>query len=411
VELRQGTSGRRTRLPVVVYVVAAGIFLMGTTEFMIAGLLPEAATDLGVSVAQVGGLVTAFALGMIVGPPVMAVATLRLPARATLVGALSVFAVGHAAVAVSGSFTLIVAARVLTALATGAFWATGAVVASSAAGPGASARALAVMSGGLSLAVVAGVPLGTFAGQLVGWRGPFWILAALSLVAIVAVLRHAPAAGGSSGSVSLRGELAALRSWRLWVVLAVMVLAQSGFLGAYSYITPLLTERAGVSVAFVPLVLVGFGLGALIGTALGGRLGDRHPLATIGGAVVLTASALALLASLSTQTSTVLALVVLLGATGLGANPVLIAQALRHAGHGSTLASSLATSAFNVGTAAGAALAGVTLTSSWGLTGPPALGVVLTTAALVPLALIALCARTTRPLPGDERSPLSTTSA
>lgn len=411
-ELRQSTTGGRTRLPVVVHVVAAGIFLMGTTEFMIAGLLPEAATDLGISVAQAGGLVTAFALGMIVGPPIMALATLRLPSRATLVGALALFAAGHVVVAVSGSFALIVGARVLTALATGAFWSTGAVVASAAAGPGASARALGVMSGGLSLAVVAGVPLGTFAGQLVGWRGPFWMLAALALVTIVPVARHVPAAAGrSSGPVSVRGELAALRSWRLWVVLAVMVLAQSGFLGAYSYITPLLTDRAGVPVALVPLVLVGFGLGALVGTALGGRLGDRHPLATIGGAVTLTTLALALLAGLSTQTSTVLALVVLLGATGLGANPVLIAQALRHAGHGSTLASSLVTSAFNVGTAVGAALAGATLTTSWGLTGPPALGVVLTSAGLVPLTSIALGTRTTRPRPDEERSPLSATSA
>ncbi|MFP5020795.1 MFS transporter [Pseudonocardia phyllosphaerae] len=386
--------GRRPRLPPAVHVIAAGIFLMGTTEFMIAGLLPEAAAGLGVSVAQAGLLVTAFAAGMIVGPPVMALLTLRLPARATLVAALAVFAAGHVVAALGESFSLVVASRVVTALATGAFWAVGAVVATRVAGPAASARALAVMSAGLSLAVVAGVPLGTFAGQLTGWRGPFWILAALALVVIVAVLRVLPATPPTTSTTarpepSVRSELGALRPWRVWAVLATMVLAQAGFLGAYSYITPLLTDAAGVPAALVPLVLVGFGLGALLGTALGGRFGDRRPLGVIAVAVTVTAVVLAVLAAAATVTPLVVALVVLVGASGLGANPVLIAQALRHAGHGSTLASSMATSAFNLGTAVGAGVAGSTLDSSWGVSGPSALGAVVTASALVPVVVLA----------------------
>jgi DHA1 family inner membrane transport protein len=401
--MRGAGSGPATRLPAVVYVIAAGIFLMGTTEFMIAGLLPLAAADLGVSLAQAGLLVTAFAVGMIVGPPVMALATLRLPPRATLVLALAVFATGHVLAALSDSFTLVIVSRVVTALATGTFWAIGAVVASTAAGPRASARALAVMSSGMSLAVVAGVPLGTFVGQLTGWRGPFWLLAGLSLPAILAVLRFAPTAVGQDrAEVSVRGALAAVRPWRVWIVLGTMVLAQAGFLGAYSYITPLLTDRAGIPSGFVPLVLVGFGIGALIGTALGGRLGDSRPLSTVAVAVTLTAVALVVLAATSTQSTLVVGLVVLLGATGLGANPVLIAQTLRHAGHGSALASSLAVSAFNLGTATGAALAGATLSSSWGLIGPAALGSVVTGSALLPISLLALS--TTRRHCGDELS-------
>jgi DHA1 family inner membrane transport protein len=283
----------------------------------------------------------------------------------------------------------------VTALATGTFWAIGAVMVSAAAGPMASARALAVMAGGLSLAVVAGVPLGTFVGQLTGWRGPFWLLAALSLPAILALLRFAPTAlGHDQTEVSVRGELAAVRPWRVWVVPGTMVLAQAGFLGAYSYISPLLTDRAGVPAVLVPLVLVGFGIGALIGTTIGGRLGDRHPVSTVAGAVALTAVALVVLAATSTHATFVVGLVVLLGATGLGANPVLIAQTLRHAGRGSALASSLAVSAFNLGTAAGTALAGATLTS-WALTGP-----VVTGSALLPIALLALS--TTRRHRSDE---------
>jgi DHA1 family inner membrane transport protein len=135
--------------------------------------------------------------------------------------------------------------------------------------------------------------------------------------------------------------------------------------------------------------LVGFGLGALIGTAVAGRVGDRRPLSTIAAAVTLTALGLVVLAASSTHAGVVVGLVVLLGAAGLGANPVLIAQTLRHAGHGSTLASSLATSAFNLGTAAGTSIAGATLASSWGLVGPAALGCVLTASALLPIALLA----------------------
>ncbi|MEV0057482.1 MFS transporter [Saccharopolyspora shandongensis] len=387
--LRGATSSTRT--PGLVYVIAAGIFLMGTTEFMIAGLLPEAAADLGVDVAQAGLLVSAFAVGMIVGPPVMALATLRLPQRATLVLSLAVFAVGHVVAALSGSFAVVTVSRVVTALATGTFWAVGAVVATTAAGPGKSARALSVMSGGLSLAVVAGVPLGTFVGQYTGWRGPFWMLAGLALLAIVAVLRFMPAATGTQrAEVTMRGELATLRPWRLWVVLGAIGLAQAGFLGAYSYISPLLTDGAGIPVEFVPLVLVGFGIGALVGTAVGGRLGDRRPLATVTGAFALTALLLVLIVFSSARSTVVVALVVLLGASGLGANPVLIAQTLRHAGNGSTLASSLATAAFNLGTAVGAAVAGATLSTSWGLVGPAALGAVVTGAALLPIGLLAV---------------------
>ncbi|MGA5461953.1 MFS transporter [Mycobacterium sp. NPDC050041] len=387
-------SDGSTRLPLLVYVLAAGIFLMGTTEFMLAGVLPEVAADLGISVAKAGLLITAFAVGMIVGPPVMALATLRMPARATLVGALIVFAVGHAVAAVSESFAVLTVARVITALATGTFWAVGAVVATAAAGPTAGARALAVMSGGLSLAVVAGVPLGTFAGLLTGWRGPFWLLAGLSVVVAVAVQRLAPATNGDrSAELSVRSEVEAIRPWRVWASLAAIVLAQAGFLGTYSFISPLLTGRSGVPEALVPVVLAGLGIGALVGTAVGGRFGDRHPLAVIALATASSAAAMLTLAAAAGHTTIAVILVVLLGAFGLGANPVLIAQVLRHAGGGSTLASSLATAAFNMGTAGGSALAGAMLSTPLGLTGPAVLGALITGSALMPLTILAVAHR------------------
>jgi predicted MFS family arabinose efflux permease len=176
-------------------------------------------------------------------------------------------------------------------------------------------------------------------------------------------------------------------------VLAAIVLAQAGFLGTYSFISPLLTGRSGVPEALVPVVLAGLGIGALVGTAAGGRFGDRHPMAVIALATTSSASAMLALAATAGHTTIAVSLVVLLGACGLGANPVLIAQVLRHAGGGSTLASSMATAAFNMGTAGGSALAGAMLSTPLELTGPAVLGALITGSALIPLTILAAANR------------------
>src|SRR5918997_6227282 len=173
----------RTRLPLVIYTLTAGTFLMGTTEFVVAGLLREMAVDFEVSVAQAGLAITVFAVGMIIGTPSMALLTLRLPRRLTLTLALLLFTVGHVIVAITDSFGLMLAARCLTAFATGAFWAVAAVVAARIVGPAASSRALGIVLGGGMLANVLGVPIGAFGGLLAGWRGPFWALALLAALA------------------------------------------------------------------------------------------------------------------------------------------------------------------------------------------------------------------------------------
>lgn len=269
-DLRGGGHGHPpTRLPVVVHVLALGTFLMGTTEFVVAGLLPEIASDSQVTVARAGLLITVFAVGMIVGAPLMAMLTLRLPRRLTLVLALGIFAAGHVVVALSSSFALLLAARFLTALATGAFWAVANVVAARAAGPTASSRALGVVGAGAMLANVVGVPLGAFAGQLMGWRGPFWALAALGAAAMVLIARHVPHDGSGPTVVSVRSELSAVRTGRLWLVLAACATTTGGVLSTYTYISPLLTDRAGLASGLVPLVLVGFGAGALAGFLIG----------------------------------------------------------------------------------------------------------------------------------------------
>src|SRR3954468_3479867 len=218
------------RLPFIVPLLALGTFLMCTTEYIVAGLLEQMAGDFGVRPSQVGLLITAFAIGMIVGAPVMAVATLRLPKRATLVLALATFAAGHVVAALSGSFALLLTARVLTAVVTGAFWAVASVVATRAAGPGAGSCALGVMGSGVALATVLGVPLGSLAGDHLGWRGAFWAIAALAVVAAAVIGRFTPD-DGSGAAVSVRSELRALRSVRLWLVLGATVLVMGGCMG------------------------------------------------------------------------------------------------------------------------------------------------------------------------------------
>ncbi|TXL85568.1 MFS transporter [Streptomyces sp. IB2014 016-6] len=387
--MSSATGSARSKLPFVVWVLAAGTFLMGTTEFVIAGLLPEMAADLNVSVSHAGLLITAFAVGMIVGGPTMAMATLRLPQRHTLIGALAVFALGHAVAALSTSFTVVLTARVVTALATGAFWAVGFVIATTAAGPARATRAVGVMMGGLTLANVVGVPIGSFVGHYTGWRGPFWALAVLAALAAGFVGRFIPRTEQRT-EVSVRAEVRTLKQGRLWLALGAAVLIMGGVLATYTYITPLLTDRAGIPAGVVPLVLIVFGIGALGGTAIGGRLGDRRPMTTT--ITAAAATALLLLALIPASDSPVAAVVLVFGMAmaGFTVNPVLTSLAVRFAGDAPTLTSALTTSGYNTGIAAGSLAAGRALDSSLGLTGPALVGAVFATLTLLPLIALAL---------------------
>ncbi|MGY1650235.1 MFS transporter [Geodermatophilus sp. SYSU D01119] len=381
------------RLPLVVYVLAAGTFLMLTTEFVVAGLLPEIADDLSVGVAEAGLLITVFAAGMIVGAPAMALLTRRMPRRTTLLLALAVFAAGHVVVALGTSLPLLLAARFVTAWATGAFWSVASVVATRAAGPGARSRALGLVGAGGMLANVVGVPLGAFAGQLSGWRGPFWTLAALALAALPLVARQVPGDPPGERAGSLRSELAALRSSRLWLVLAACATTTGGVLSAYSYVSPLLTDRAGLAVGLVPLVLVGFGVGSLVGTVVGGRLGDAAPHAVTVAVPAATTAVLLAICLVSAHPVPTVVLVCLLGLLGLSANPVLSALAVRLGGAAPTLAVALSVAAYNLGTAAGTGIAGATLDSGLGAVGPGVVGTVVVALTLVPATALAVAAR------------------
>jgi predicted MFS family arabinose efflux permease len=389
------TATAVVKLPFVVMLLAVGTFLTATTEFVIAGLLPELAADLDVSVARAGLLITAFAVGMIVGAPVVAIATARVPQRSTLVAALLVFSAGHVIAALSSAFAIVLVARVITALATGTFLAVAAVVAVSAAGSARGARAMGTLMSGVALATVVGVPLGSWVGQLIGWRGVFWALAVVSACAALVIGRLAPH-GARDAAPSLREQAGVLSQGRLWLVLAATALVTGGFMSAFSFVAPLLTERTGLSEGAVPFVLVGFGVGSLIGTNIAGRFGDRGPLRTFTAIAVSSTAVLLLLIPLSTMAVPTIVLIVLLGATGMAVLAIASPLAVRFGHRSASLAAALAVSAFNVGIAVGSALAGVALESSLGTTGPEVVGAVMVLLGLVPLAVLGALRATTQ---------------
>ena len=387
----------RRRLPLVVYVLAVGTFLMLTTEFVVAGILPDIADDLGVSLARVGSFITVFAVGMIVGAPVMTMATARLSARFTLVLALSIFVVGHLWVALASDVEQIVIARLLTGLATGAFWAVAAVVASRAAGPAMGSRAVAVVAAGGSLATVLGVPIGAYIAQLVGWRGTFWALAVGAVLVTVLVLRCVPRdERDTAAGASLLADLAGLLSVRLWLVLLACVTTSGGVLALYSFIAPVLIDRSGVAASVVPLVLTAFGVGSFLGTLVAGRLGDSSPHAVTIITPAVSTALMAVILLFSSQAWAMISAITLLGVFGLSANGVLIHLAVRFSGTAASLGSALSVAAFNLGTAVITPIAGSTLESPLGLDGPATVGTTVLALTLIPTTALALLARRAR---------------
>ncbi|GAA4217130.1 Cmx/CmrA family chloramphenicol efflux MFS transporter [Actinocatenispora rupis] len=355
-------------MPLAVYILALSVFSLGTSEFVISGLLPEIAGDLSVSIPTAGLLISGFAIGMLVGAPILAAATLKLPRKVTLAGALGVFIVGNALAALAPTYSLLFGARVVTALATAAFWAVGAATAVKLAPAGAHTRALAVMVGGLTVSNIIGVPLGTFIGQHLGWRAAFLVVAGMAAIGLLGVLLVVPGrrnalAGGpvESERPDLRAELSAFRRGRLWLALATTALVQTGFIAVFSYLTPLLTRTSGLPASLIPGVLLLFGLGNLVGITLAGRYADRHQLGTLYVAVTATILVLGGLAVFAGSAVAAVILAFLMGVAGMACAPSMNGRVFSLAGAAPTLASSVNVSAFNTGNTLGPWLGGLVI--------------------------------------------------
>ena len=380
------TARPTARLPLVIYVLAAGVFLMSTTELVMAGMLPGIAESFGIGVGEASLGITVFAIGMIVGSPLMAILTLRLPRRLALALALLLFSFGHVLAATAPAFGVLLAARFVTAFATGAFWAVTAIVVVKAAGR-AAPRALGIVLGGGMLANVVGVPLGAFAAQAIGWRVPFWVLAVVALAGAVVMYRRVPVDPPAAHVPSVRAEFRSLKDVRVWLVYASAAIVCGSCLAAYSFISPLLTESTGLPASAVPLVLMVYGVGALVGANLGGHLGAHRPYAVMFVAAIMMFLVLVALALFSHTAAVAVPLLGLLGLFGTATNPLLIGKAVHYANH-ATLAAALSTSSFNVGIAVGTSLAGFALGTGLGTTGPVVVGAAIAALYVVPLTIL-----------------------
>jgi DHA1 family chloramphenicol resistance protein-like MFS transporter len=345
------------------------VFAQATSEFMLSGLVPDIARDMNVSLLAAGLLTSAFAVGMIVGAPLVALVGARLPRRGTLLAFLAVFLLVHVIGAVTTSYAVLVTTRVVAALANAGFLALALATATALVPPDAKGRATAVLLGGTTIACVAGVPAGALLGQAWGWRAAFWAVAAVSVPALVALVRSVPAGAGPAPA-GLRGEVSAIVGWRVGATLLLGALVNGATFCAFTYLAPVVTGVAGLAEGWVPAVLALFGLGSFAGVTLGGRAADTRPrtVLLIGVPVLLLGWVVLALAAASPLALVVLVLVQ--GTMSFGVGSLLIAQVLYRAPAAPTLAGACATAAFNVGAAVGPWLGGTGIDAGLGARSP-----------------------------------------
>ncbi|RNG38851.1 Cmx/CmrA family chloramphenicol efflux MFS transporter [Streptomyces botrytidirepellens] len=356
-------------MPFAIYVLGLAVFAQGTSEFMLSGLGPDIASDLNVSIPAAGALTSAFAVGMIVGAPLMALLSMRWPQRRALLVFLTAFMAVHVVGAVTTSFAVLLATRVLGALANAGFLAVGLAAATGMVEPGSKGRATSALLGGVTLACVAGVPAGALLGQVWGWRSAFWAVALVSVPALFAIVRSVPRTEAVEVP-SARGELRALRSPRLLVTLALGMLVNAATFCTFTYLTPLVTNVSGFGESWVPAVLALFGLGSFAGVTVAGRWSDARPMLVLvpGGAALLVGWLL--LSVGADRPGVAVVLVLVQGMLSFGVGSTLITRALYAAAEAPALGGAFATAALNVGAAVGPALGGLTLGAGLGYRSP-----------------------------------------
>ncbi|WP_020015188.1 Cmx/CmrA family chloramphenicol efflux MFS transporter [Promicromonospora sukumoe] len=379
-------------MPVLLYVLAVAVFAQGTSEFVLAGLVPGISADLGIPVAQAGYLTSGFAVGMVVGAPLTAAVGRRLPPRWTLSACLAVFVLAHVTGALTDSFGVLLGTRFVAALANAGFLAVALSTAARVVPAGRRARALSVLLGGTTLALIAGVPAGALLGELWGWRSALWAIAGLSAAALVAVVRLTPPQTGTDQPstdhleparprLDLRTELRTLRSPDLLRHLTLGVLVNGATFCAFTYLAVIVTDGPGLDPSLVPVVLALFGLGAFAGVSAAGRLADTR------GRLVLDVAGPALLAGwiawavLADSPTAVWVLAPVQGALSFAVGGTLIARSMAAAQGAPTMGGAFSTVALNLGALLGPVLGGALL-GAFGTAGPLFVSAALVAAAV-----------------------------
>ena len=388
VGLRLGTA----RTVAAVGALAVGGFAIGTTEFVTMGLLPDIADGVRVSIPAAGHAISAYALGVVVGAPTIAALAARLPRRALLVGLMAAFGVGNGLTALAPGYASLVLARFVAGLPHGAYFGVASLVAASLVPARLRGRAVSSVMLGLAVATVAGVPAATWLGQHVGWRAAYWAVLVLAIVTIGAVLAVVPSSPAQPGA-SVRTELGALRRPQVILTVGVGVVGFGGMFAFYSYIAPLATEVAGVSRGAIPVVLLVYGVGGVLGTALAGKLADLALFRTLIGAVVATGLVLAAVALLASAPAGLMVVAFLVSTSASVLAITLQLRLMEVAGEAQMLGAALNHSALNAANALGAWVGGVVIDAGLGYTAPSLVGAVLAAGGLVILAASAALRR------------------
>ncbi|MFD8387297.1 MFS transporter [Streptomyces sp. NPDC059679] len=387
-------------MPLALLALAIGAFGIGTTEFVIMGVLPQVAHDFGVSIPTAGLLVSGYALGVVIGAPLLTVLGTRVSRRKMLMFLMGLFVVGNALSAFAPSFGVMLIGRIVASLAHGAFFGIGSVVAADLVAPEKKASAISLMFMGLTVANVIGVPGGTYIGQVAGWRLTFTLVAALGIIGLLGVAKLVPEQGAPKAA-NVRAEFAAFKNVQVWLAMAMTVLGYGGVFAAITYITPMMTQVAGYPEAAVTWLLVLFGIGMFLGNLLGGKFADRALMPML--FTTLAALAAVLLLFTATAHNKVLAAITLtlIGALGFATVPPLQKWVLDQASAAPTLASAANIGAFNLGNALAAWLGGVVISAGLGYTSPNWVGALLSGSALLLSFLAAFLDRRRRPASGN----------
>ncbi|ASK66141.1 MFS transporter [Brachybacterium avium] len=365
------------RLRLVIVAMSLGAFAIGTTEFASMGLLPQIARDLEVSIPQAGMLITLYALGVVIGAPLVTIAAVRIPRARLLVLLIGLIGLGNLLSAIAPDFATLASARFIAGLPHGAYFGVASLVAARLSPPGRRARSVSLVMLGLTIATMIGVPASTALGQSVGWRSAYVIVVVIAAATTLAIWRLVPEPEGTGATGSIRGELGALRRGQVWFALGIGAIGFGGMFAVYSYIGEIVPGVMGLGERAVPLALFVFGLGMTLGNLIAGRLADRSVYGTIFLGLIGMALSLAVFGLVAHQAIAGMVLLLAIAITSQLMGPSLQLFLLDASPDAPSLAAALHHSALNIGNSLGAALGAAVLAAGWGLLAPAWTGVVL----------------------------------
>ncbi|TQM98669.1 DHA1 family inner membrane transport protein [Microbacterium lacticum] len=383
----------RRKAALALFALSVGGFGIGLTEFVIAGLLTEVATDLGVTISQAGHLVGVYALAVVPGALLITPFLMRRPPKYALAVLLAFFVVGNLLSAWAPTYEVMLAGRIVAALAHGGYFGIGAVLAASLVPPSKRASAVAALFAGLTIANVLGVPAGALVGQQYGWRMVFWIISALGLIALAGLIALVPKTEPERDQLPVAQQFKALARPQVLASLLTTALVFGGMFGVFTYIEPLLREVTGYSATAIPWLLVIFGAGLFAGNILGGKAADRNADNAVLILSILLPIVILTLGAVASMPVPVAIGLFLLGLVGFATVPGLQARVMRHAHGAATLASATNIAAFNLGNTIGVSLAGAAIAAGYGLVSPTVVGAGLTVIGLAVIVVARIAAR------------------